>query len=377
MAIVGRELDLPYHRPPTTKGYLQGQMSREDCLVCDATTWESEGIDVLVRTSVAALDLGKRRATLATKAEVSFTQALLATGARVRRLTVEGAELEGIHYLRSPGNADSLRRDLDGAEEVVCVGGSYIASEVAASLTDLGHRVTMIMLESEPLSRHFGPTVGQFVSDLLTERGVRLITNDSVRGFEGAEGRVTAVVTREGARVAADAVVCGIGALPDVALAERAGLELGPTGGVSCNARLRTSADVVFAAGDMCEYDSSIHRARVRIEHEDVAMTQGATAARNMLGEDIAYEVVPYFFSHLSDWVSIEYVGVAGSWEEQVLHGSPVDGAFAVSYLGAGQLLGRVSIGGYGGLDAARRMVKDRSPVSVAELRTMEGADSA
>jgi 3-phenylpropionate/trans-cinnamate dioxygenase ferredoxin reductase subunit len=363
-----RELDAPYRRPPTSKGYLQGAETRDDALVLPSGWWEAAGVELRTRTGVLALDPEARTATFATKQVVHFDHALLATGAMVRRLRIDGSDATGIHYLRTPGNADALRRDLESAPRVLCVGGSYIASEVAASLTTLGHQVTMVMLEDEPLSRQFGADAGRHFRGVLEARGVELISGDEVAHFTQADGRVTGAVTTSGRTLAADAVVCGVGATPDVMLARKAGLEIGPLGGVVCDSRLRSSAERVFAAGDMCEYDSVVHERMVRIEHEDVAETQGATAARNMLGADAAYDTVPYFFSDLSDWASIEYVGPAYTWDAEVLRGSPADGAFSIWYLEDGAVRGMLSVGGHGDLDRARELIRARATVGASDF---------
>ena len=154
------------------------------------------------------------------------------------------------------------------------------------------------MLEDHPLERGFGTTAGRFFRRVLEEHGVEVIGGDEVARFEGDE-RVERVVTQSGRELAAQAVICGVGAIPDVMLARKSGLALGELGGVLCDSRLRTSAQSIYAAGDMCEYDSVVHGRVMRIEHEEVAAAQGATAARNMLGADVAHDEVPYFFSDL------------------------------------------------------------------------------
>lgn len=353
VAVVGREPHPPYHRPPASKEYLRGEHGPEGAHVHPTEWWEAEGVELLTRTSVLSLDATAREATLSSKEVVAFDRALVATGAMVRRLAVDGAQLEGVHYLRALGNADTIRDDVEGAERVVCVGGSYIASEVAASLTELGHKVTMVMLESDPLERSFGPVAGAYFRRVLEEHGIEVLGGEEVERFEGDE-RVERVVTQGGRVVAADAVICGVGAVPDVMLARKSGLALGELGGVLCDSRLQTSADGIFAAGDMCEYDSVVHERVVRIEHEEVAAAQGRTAARNMLGADVAHDEVPYFFSDLSNWASLQYVGPAQAWDEEQVDGDVDSGAFSVAYREGGRLRAMLSVGGFGDLDAAR-----------------------
>jgi 3-phenylpropionate/trans-cinnamate dioxygenase ferredoxin reductase subunit len=350
--LVGRELDPPYHRPPITKGLLQGNETRE------STFFDGlDDVELLTRTSVMALDTQARVATLQTKEELEYGSALVATGAMVRRLNADGAQLDGIHYLRALANAESLRRDADNAGRVVCIGGSYIGCEAAASLTALGKRCTVVMLEAEPLERGFGARAGRWFRGLLEEHGVEVVGESSVAAFTGSE-RVAAVQLDDGRSLPADVVVVGVGVLPDVMLARKSGLELGDTGGIRCDARLRTSADGVYAAGDVCEYASPLHDGRhVRIEHEDHAERQGETAARNMLGASEEHRDVPYFFSDLADWASLEYVGGAGEWDQEEVHGSPEEGRFSVWYRDRGRVRAVLDVNGYGDIDRGREAI--------------------
>jgi 3-phenylpropionate/trans-cinnamate dioxygenase ferredoxin reductase component len=355
--LVGREPHPPYHRPPASKEYLRGDQGVDDALIHPGAWWDEHAVELLARTSVLELDLEARAAKLSSKEVVGFDRALVATGAMVRRLQVDGAQLEGIHYLRALGNADAIRADTEAADRVVCVGGSYIASEVAASLTSIGRSVTMVMLEADPLERTFGPEAGGYFRRVLEEHGVEVVGGDEVARFEGSE-RVESVVTRGGRELEAQAVICGVGAIPDVMLARKSGLALGKLGGVLCDSRLRTSAEGVFAAGDMCEYESVVHGRFVRIEHEEVAAAQGRTAARNMLGADAPHDEVPYFFSDLSDWASLEYVGPAFGWDSEEIDGSVDDGSFAVWYREDGAVRAMLSVGGFGDLDRARQLIR-------------------
>jgi 3-phenylpropionate/trans-cinnamate dioxygenase ferredoxin reductase subunit len=312
IALVTRDPDPPYDRTACTKGYLRGSTSHDEALLAPHEWWEQHEVALNTRTSVLKLDAAGKTVTLSDKRTVRFGQALLSTGANVRRLRVEGADLHGIHYVRSLGNADAIRADAEDAEDVVLVGGSYIATEVAASLTALGKRCTILMQEGVTLERSFGPRAGSFFQGVLEEHGVAVYASDELERFEGSDGRVTHVVTVRGRRLPAQVVVIGAGVVPDAMLAHRAGLDIGATGGVVADACLRSSAPGIFVAGDMCEYESVLHRgARLRIEHWDVAEKQGATAAGAMLGDPRPHDIVPYFFSDLADWASLEYVGPA------------------------------------------------------------------
>ena len=365
--LVGREPDFPYNRPPCSKEYLRAE--DDSGVPFRPLEWYAEQeIEVLARTSVTELDVGQRTAKLSTGDSVKFGKALLATGANVRRLNVPGCELEGLHYLRTLRNSDSIREDASG-KRVVLVGGSYIGTEVAASLTERGASCTIIMLEPVVLSRTFGEQAGRFWQERLEEHGVTVLGEESLARFDGADGRVRWVVTESGRTLEADAVVIGAGVIPEVTLARSAGLALGEKGGVLTSSLLETEVPGVFVAGDIAEYESVIHGGRqMRIEHWDVAFNHGKTAALNMLGRDQDHDVVPYFFSDLSTWASLEYLGPATRWDEEVVRGSIDDGQFSVWYLEGGRVAGALSIGRSDDLEHARRLIASGSEVSAEAL---------
>jgi len=377
--LVGREPDPPYNRPPCSKEFLQGREGREETYFRPNEWWEDQSIELLTRTSVMQVDLGSRVATLSNHQEVGFDKALVATGANVRILHVDGAELDGLHYLRTLSNSEAIWRDAEAGERVVIIGGSYIGTEVAASLTLRGKRCAIVMQESVTHERTFGAQAGRYFQSVLEEHGVEVHGDDELERFEGADGRVTKVVTKSELELDADAVVIGAGVHPDVHLAERAGLELGERGGVRCSSRLETSAPGVWAAGDICEYDSPIHGAPLRIEHWDVALSQGKTAALNMLGRETEHDVVPYFFSDLADWASLEYVGPAFGWDEEVVRGSIENGEFSGWYLKDGRVAAALSVGRSDDLDHARRLLTAHTDVSgrAAELADVNSDLSA
>lgn len=357
IVLVGREPDPPYNRPDCSKGYLRGEETREEPLFRPDAFWGEQDIELLTRTSVTALDAGARTAKLSDKQEVSFGKALLATGANVRRLNVDGCDLERIFYLRTLGNADSIREGVADVEHVVLIGGSFIACEVAASLTMLGKRCTLVMQEEAPLERIFGQDAGRFFGGLLEEHGVAIHPRDELERFEG-EGRVSAVVTRAGLELDAEAVVIGAGVTPDVSIAKRAGLEIGERAGVRCSSRLESSVPGIFSAGDICEYASPIHGGEhIRVEHWDVAFNHGKTAALNMLGRGVPHETVPYFFSVLGDWGELESVGPAYEWDEEILRGSHEARSFTTWYLRDGAVRAALTFGRSEDLDAARRLI--------------------
>jgi len=354
--LIGRENDPPYNRPPLSKGYMQGKETRDDVLFRPDEWWTEQSIELLTRTSVTKLDLDARTATLSTRDVVGFDKALLATGANVRRLRADGDELEGIHYLRTFGTSDSIKEDAENAERVVLIGGSYIGTEVAASLTLLGKKCSIVMMEDVTLERFYGAEVGGFFQGVLEEHGVEVHGGDELERFEGSDGRLTAVVTKSGKELPCDMVVIGAGVQPDVMLAKSAGLELGDAGGVKCSSTLESSVPGVFAAGDICEYDSVVHGKPLRIEHWDVAFNHGKTAALNMLGRSTPHDTVPYFFSDLADWTGYEYVGPGSG--DAVIRGSLSGGKFTAFYVDDdGAVSAALTVGRSDDLEAASRFI--------------------
>lgn len=368
--LVGREPEPPYERPPLSKEYLRGEQGREDAYVNPVSWYEENGVELRSGTNVMSLDTESRTAKLQGGDEVGFEKALIATGANVNILRVEGAGQEGIHYLRAFGNSDGIRKAAEGAERVVLIGGSYIGCEVAASLTAKGVQCAIVMMEEVALSRTFGEEPGRWFHELLASKGVEIHGGETLQAFEG-DGDVKGVVTESGKVVEGDVVVIGAGVNPDVMLAERAGLEV--ENGIVCDETLRSSVEGIFAAGDVCSYESRVHGRRLRIEHWDVAMQQGMHAARSMLGEGQPYEVVPYFFSDLADWAGLEYVGPASDWDEVIWRGDRDAGEFTVFYLKDGRVAGALTVERSEELAHARTLLAEGVDVGGEEAKALLG----
>ncbi len=361
--VVSREPEPPYERPPLSKEYLRGESARSDAYVHEPSWYAEQDVELLAGRNVLGLEVDARTATLQGEGEVAFGKALLGTGARVNILRLEGAQLDGIHYLRAFKNSDEIAEEAEDAERVVLVGGSYIACEVAASLTTRGKKCVCVMLEEVAMSRSFGEEAGRYFHDVLADHGVELVGGETVKEFLG-DGRVTGVRTESGREIAGDLVVVGAGVHPETMLAERAGLDVDD--GIVCDSRLESSAKGVFAAGDVCSYESVVHGRRLRVEHWDVAFQQGRYAARAMLGETEPYREVPYFFSDLADWASLEYVGPAMDWDEIVWRGERDSGEFSAWYLKDGRVAGCLAVGASEDLAHARRLLAEGVDVSGA-----------
>ncbi len=243
-------------------------------------------------------------------------------------------------------------------------------------MTLLGKKCSIVMQEDVTLERFYGEEVGRFFQGVLEEHGIEVYGGDELERFEGSDGKLTKVVTKAGKELDADMVVIGAGVNPDVSLAKAAGLEIGDGGGVKCSSTLESvSAPGIWAAGDICEYDSVVHGSPMRIEHWDVAFNHGKTAALNMMGKPTEHDVVPYFFSDLADWVGYEYVGPGSG--ETVIRGSLDDGDFTVFYLGDdGAVKAALTVGRSDDLEHAGRMIKAGTAPDRAELAD-EGTDLA
>jgi 3-phenylpropionate/trans-cinnamate dioxygenase ferredoxin reductase subunit len=371
--LVGREPEPPYERPPLSKEYLRGAAERADAHVNPLSWYEESGVELLSGRNVMSLDTEARTAKLQGGEEVAFGKALIATGAMVNILRVEGAENEGIHYLRAFGNSDAIRAEAETAEHVVLIGGSYIGTEVAASLTATGTRCSIVAMEDVVLSRTFGEDAGRWFQELIESKGVEFHGGEELEAFEG-DGRVKAVVTKSGLSIECDMVVVGAGVRPDAMLAQRAGIEV--DGAIVCDAKLQTSVAGIYAAGDCCSYESVVHGRRIHVEHWDVAMQQGMHAAANMLGDERDYAVVPYFFSDLADWAGLEYVGPAQDWDEEIWRGDRDSGEFSVWYLKDGRVAGALSVERSEDLAQARRLLADDVDVSAVRDRIADaGSD--
>ena len=370
--LVGREPEPPYERPPLTKEYLRGEAQRSDAYVNGREWYDEKGVELLTSTNVMSLDAEARTAKLQTKEEVAFGKALVATGANVNILRVDGAELEGIHYMRAFGNSDAIRDAAADGKRVVLIGGSYIATEVAASLTAKGAECALVMMEDVTLERTFGAEVGRWFQDLLESKGIEVLGGEELQAFEGS-GSVERIVTKKGTTVEGDLVVVGAGVRPDTMLAEKAGLEV--DNGIICDAALESSVEGIFAAGDCCSWESEPLGRRIRIEHWDIAFQQGKHAARGMMGDKKPFGEIPYFFSDLADWASYEYVGPHARYDEIVWRGDRDAGEFSAWYLDGGKVAGALAVGRSEDLGHARRLIESSADVS-GEREALADADS-
>jgi 3-phenylpropionate/trans-cinnamate dioxygenase ferredoxin reductase subunit len=339
IVLLGAEPERPYERPPLSKDYLRGETERIAVYLQDDEGWYAEH-DVELRSStvVASLDVAGRAVALEDGERIGYDALLLATGAEPNRPPVPGVDLDGVHVLRTFADSDVLREVLGGGGRLVVIGAGWIGCEVAASARQSGMEVTVVEPQSVPLERVLGPELGAFYRDVHLDHGVDLRLGESVEAIEGS-ARAERVRTSSGAALDCDAVLIGMGVTPRTTLAEGA---LAVDNGILVDAGLRASAEGVYAAGDVANHDHPLF-GRMRVEHWANALEQGPAAARAMLGQDVTYDRVPYFFSDQYD-VGMEYAGVSRPGDEVVFRGDPAGGEFIAFWVREGRVVGGMNV---------------------------------
>ncbi|MFE9863330.1 NAD(P)/FAD-dependent oxidoreductase [Streptomyces sp. NPDC005506] len=327
--LVGDERDHPYERPPLSKGYLAGKEARESVFVHETAWYAGADVELHLGQPVTAIDRGARSVELGDGTVIHYDKLLLATGAEPRRLDIPGTDLAGVHHLRRLAHADRLKNVLSALGRdnghLVIAGAGWIGLEVAAAARGYGAEVTVVEPEATPLLRVIGPELGQIFTELHSDHGVRFHFGTRLTEIIGQDGMVLAARTDDGEEHPAHDVLAAIGAAPRAALAEAAGLTIaarGDGGGIAVDASLRTSDPDIYAAGDVANMPHPLFGTRLRVEHWANALNSGPAAARAMLGRDVGYDRVPYFFSDQYD-LGLEYSGWAppGSYDQVLIRG--------------------------------------------------------
>jgi len=371
--LVGAEPFLPYERPPLSKGILQGAEGPRAALIHD-DGWEvAHEVELLLGARAESIDLAARRVQLAGGPALAFSSLVLATGCSARRPTLPGAQLEGVLTLRSLEDSLALRDRLLPGSRLVVIGTGWIGTEVAASARQRGVEVVLVGSQAAPLERTLGPEVGAFYGRLHRDHGVELRMGSAVTAIEGEE-RVTRVRLEDGALLAADTVVLGVGSQPETGLAEAAGLALGE-GGVLADERLVTEHPRVLVAGDIAAAVHPVLGSRLRVEHWANALDQGLLAGGNAAGGSSAYDRIPYFFSDQYE-AGMEYSGWPVPYDEVVFRGSPEAGAFVAFYLSGGVVVGGVNVNVWDVNEHVQALVRAGTPAR-RDVLADEGADPA
>jgi 3-phenylpropionate/trans-cinnamate dioxygenase ferredoxin reductase subunit len=378
ITLIGAEKQLPYNRPPLSKGYLRGQDRFEDQLVNPAAYYPEHGVTLRLGVRAEAVDPTRKVVSLERGEEIRYDRLLVAIGGRNRTLTTPGAELPGIFQLRTVEDCDRIRASATPGRRAVVVGLGFIGSEVAASLRQMGLEVTAVEGHPVPLARVLGPEVGGVLAGIHREKGVELVLEDSVAAFEGA-GRVQRVRTKKGRALECDFVVAGIGIVPNAELLAAAGATV--DNGVLVDELCRTSLPDVYAAGDVANHLHPVF-GRLRVEHWNNGSRQGRAAARAMLGGPEPYDYLHSFWSDQYEHV-VEYVGFAAAWDRLVFRGDPASRRFLGFYLKDGIVRAAVGLNrggdpedpkGDSELAVVAGFIRDRVPADPARLAD-EGVD--
>jgi NADPH-dependent 2,4-dienoyl-CoA reductase/sulfur reductase-like enzyme len=375
--LVGDEREHPYERPGLSKGYLTGSEERSSLFVHESSWYASREIELHLGQPAVRLDPGARELALADSTVLGYDRLLIATGASPRRLPVPGTELGGIHHLRKLSDAERLRGGLQalGRENgrLLVVGGGWIGLEVAAAARGYGAEVSIVEQEATPLHQALGPELGGFFAQLHRDHGVDLYPGRTVTGFAGQDGMVLCAHLDDGDEVPAHAVVVAVGAAPETGLAEAAGLALADRaegGGVAVDSALRSSDPAVFAAGDVANAEHPLFGRRLRVEHWANALNAGPAAARSMLGREVVYDRVPYFFTDQYD-LGMEYSGFAtpDDYQRVVVRGDLGKREFIAFWLAEdGRMLAGMNVNVWDVTEPIQRLVRSARPVDAEAL---------
>ncbi|GAA3043183.1 FAD-dependent oxidoreductase [Kitasatospora albolonga] len=362
VTLIGSEEERPYERPPLSKGYLMGKTAREKIYVHPAEWYAEQGVDLRLGVTATAIDPGQRTVSLDDGGLVPYTRLLLTTGSSPRRLTVPGAEGGQVHYLRTVGDSERIKAAIRPKARIVVIGAGWIGLETASAAREAGAEVTVLEAAELPLLRVLGREAAEVFADLHREHGVDLrfgvrvteVTDEGVR-LEGGE------------LVPADAVVVGIGIVPNTGLAEAAGLHV--DNGIRTDQQLTTSAPDVFAAGDVANAYHPLFDRPVRVEHWANALHQPRVAARAMLGQEAVHDRVPYFFTDQYD-LGMEYTGYVepGGFDRVVFRGERRSREFIAFWLSGGRVLAGMNVNVWDVTDPIRDLVRSGRTVDPDQL---------
>jgi 3-phenylpropionate/trans-cinnamate dioxygenase ferredoxin reductase subunit len=367
IVLIGGEAWRPYERPPLSKEYLNGKSEREKMFVHPESWYADNSVDLRSETTAVSLDKERRVVRLADGSDVGYDKLLLATGSSPRRLPIHGGQAANLAYLRTISDSDRLRESFAQDSRLVVVGGGWIGLEVAAGAREAGVDVTVIEAERLPLLRVLGPEMATRFADLHRLHGVDLRLGASVGEFVTEGDLATGVRLSDGSVVEGDTILVAVGAAPNTALAEAAGLVVDD--GVVTDARLRTSDPDVFAAGDIARaFHPDLHAA-IRVEHWANALNQPAVAASSMLGGTEEYRRLPYFYTDQYD-LGMEYTGYlpSGGYDQVVCRGDVGAGEYIAFWLSEGRVLAGMNVNVWDVVDPIRDLISSGAVVDTARL---------
>lgn len=367
ITLVAKESHLPYERPPLSKGYLMGKDPRESVFVHPLDWYAENAVDLRRESEAVALDASSHTVTLSDGSTLPYDKLLIATGSIPRKLSIPGADFDGVFYLREIDDSEAIKSAFALAKSVAVIGAGWIGLETAAAARAAGLDVTILEAAALPLVRIVGDQVGQVFADLQRKNGVDLRLEVSVDELLGADGRVTGVRLGDGSLIPADMVIVGVGIAPAVALAETAGLKV--DNGILVDEHLRTSDPDIYAAGDVANAFNPSIGSHIRVEHWANALNMPAVAVKGMMGEEASYDRLPYFYSDQYD-LGLEYVGYTapGEFDEVVIRGDLSSGAFIAFWLRGGVIQAGMNANVWDVVDPIRDLILRGTPVDSAAL---------
>jgi 3-phenylpropionate/trans-cinnamate dioxygenase ferredoxin reductase subunit len=364
IVLVGEERYLPYQRPPLSKKFLAGEMPAERLYYKPSSFYEDADVETHLETRIESVDREAKSIVTTAGDRIPYDKLVLALGSRVRRLPVEGANLDNVHYLRNIADVESIRGGFEAGKRLVVIGAGYIGLEVAAVANQAGLDVTVIEMADRVMSRVVSPEVSDFYQIEHTVKGVRFRLSSGVAGLEGKK-RVKAVVTSDGEEIPADLVVIGVGILPNTELATAAGLEV--ENGIVVDDHCMTSDPDIFAVGDCTLHPNAIYERRLRLESVHNALEQAKTAAANICGQDTAYCQVPWFWSDQYD-LKLQIAGLSQGYDDVVIRGNPAERSFSCLYLKEGRLIAVDAINAPRDFVQSKQLIADRVRVATDRL---------
>jgi 3-phenylpropionate/trans-cinnamate dioxygenase ferredoxin reductase subunit len=364
IVLIGDEPQIPYQRPPLSKKYLSGELGADRLWIRPVEFYDRLGVELMLGRRAVRLDRMARTVHLDDGTPIGYGRLLLATGSRARPATVPGADLQGIHYLRSIADVDGIRAGLVSARRVVIVGAGYIGLECAASCIKLGLQVVVLEMAERVMSRVVAPEMSAFYTDEHRSHGAEIRLGENVTAFEGT-GRVRAVRCADGSAHAADLVIVGIGVLPNVELAAEAGIAC--DNGIAVDEHCRTSDPGVYAIGDCVSQPSLRYGRRVRLESVDNAFEQAKTAAANLCGRELVHDKLPWFWSDQYD-LKLQIVGLSAGYDRVVLRGDLAARAFSCCYLAGDELIALDAVNHVKDFMSARKLIAGRARFDLARL---------
>jgi 3-phenylpropionate/trans-cinnamate dioxygenase ferredoxin reductase subunit len=367
VVLIGDETDRPYERPPLSKDFLLGKAERESIFVHPETWYAEHAVELQLGQQVTAIDRDAHEVVLADGSRFGYGKLLLTTGSSPRRLQVPGGNQRGVHYLRRVGDSEQIKAAFASAHRAVVIGAGWIGLETAAAARAAGVEVTVVEMAELPLLRVLGPEVAQVFADLHRANGVDLRFGAGVDDITGSGGQADGVRLTDGTHIPAEVIIVGVGIMPNDDLAEAAGLSIGD--GIKTDAALRTSDPDIFAAGDVADADHPVLECSIRVEHWANALNQPQTAAKAMLGQDVAYDLLPYFYTDQYD-LGMEYTGYVapGGYDQVVFRGDKERREFIAFWLHQGRVLAGMNVNIWDVTDDIQSLIRAKRPIDPTRL---------